>query len=233
MWKVPRMWEGGECWIIGGGPSLIEQFDIPADVVVDVRSCRQPLSVFSPYMQAIHSKHIIGINAAFLLGRWVDMVFFGDNGFFLKNRRALAAFAGLKVSCAPKVNQPQYRGDGIKFTPRNGSHSRGIATTRGTVSWNKNSGAAAISVAAHTGAKRIILLGFDMRCGEDAAQHWHAEYGRQAGNPKNEKGLPFPRHLLGFPAIARDARRMGIEIINASPHSRITEFKQANVKDLI
>jgi hypothetical protein len=55
-------------------------------------------------MQALHSKHVIGINVAFMIGDWIDMVFFGDGGFFLKHKAALAKFPGLKVTCHGGAN---------------------------------------------------------------------------------------------------------------------------------
>jgi len=89
-WSVPRMWEGGEVWILGGGPSLTKQFDIPDNVVQDVMKGISPPSVYSPYMEAIHNKHVIGINVAYLIGEWIDMCFFGDNKFFMPHQHRLA-----------------------------------------------------------------------------------------------------------------------------------------------
>lgn len=233
-WKVPQMWQGGECWIIGGGPSLTEQFEIPSSVVTAVKSGAAPLSAYSPYLSAIHHKHIIGVNVAFMLGNWIEVAFFGDGGFFLKHRQELAEFKGLKICCNPKVNRQQFRTDHIKYLGRDGNYPKGISPHRHKVSWNHNSGAAAISVAAHTGVKRIVLVGFDMKNAPDSSQHWHAVYGGKAGHPPEQlKKLPFRRHLPGFRIIAKHAERMGIEILNACPDSAITEFKKVSVKDLL
>jgi len=96
------------------------------------------------------------------------------------------------------------------------------------VAWNQNSGAAAISVAVHAGAKRIFLLGFDMKLKADA-QHWHSEY-RTAG--VKARALPFNRHLQGFPFIAADAKRLGVEIFNVCPESAIPDFKKVTLKEV-
>ena len=82
-WQVPRMWEGGDVWIIGGGPSITKEFGIPDNIVQGVFKKELPLSAYSPYMSFLHDKHVIGVNVAYLLGDWVDMVFFGDKGFFI------------------------------------------------------------------------------------------------------------------------------------------------------
>ena len=230
IWQVPRMWEEGDVWIIGGGPSIPVQFDIPNTIIKDVVNRRSSPSIYSSYMSAIHGKHVIGVNVAYLLGDWIDLVFFGDKGFFLTHQERLSKFNGLKVSCHPTASSISW----VKFLPRDKGHVRGISTNSRMVSWNGNSGAAAVSIAAHTGVKRIILLGFDMKLNEGKDQHWHDVYGRgKARDEKKEMKMPFHRHLRGFPEIAKDAKRMGIEILNASPDSAIECFRKVTVKELL
>jgi len=231
IWKVPRIWEEGDVWILGGGSSVPKQFGIPDDIVKRVLAGESP-KLYSEYMLPIHAKHVIGINIAYLIGNWMDMIFFGDGGFFLKHQYGLAEYPGLKISCYPGTDKVSW----VKYLARDTSHPKGISSHPSKVSWNGNSGAAAISVAANAGAKRIILLGFDMKLGEGNTQHWHDVYGRRKSGYKDRKGrinLPFTRHLKGFSQIAADAKQMGISIINASPESMITCFPKCNVKDLL
>jgi hypothetical protein len=223
------MWEDGDVWILGGGPSVPRQFGIPEEVIQSVIKGTSPPSVYSPYMSFLHDKHVIGINCAYLIGNWIDMIFFGDIGFFLKHQQGLAAFPGLKVSCHPQTD----RYDWIKYTPRDKEHPRGISENPKAASWNGNSGSAAISIAANAGAKRIILLGFDMKSGTDKKRHWHGLYGVATNrDPRKPIHLPFDRHLRGFSEIARDAKRRGIEILNCCPDSAIKEFKKFSLKEL-
>lgn len=233
IWQVPLIWEGGDVWIIGGGPSVPKQFGVPDEVIQDVIKGVVPISAYSEYMSFLHDKHVIGINVAYLLGEWVDMVFFGDVGFFLKHREALSKFGGIKVSCHPSADKY----DWVKYTPRDRSHPRGITSNPKMVSWNGNSGAAAISIAANAGAKRIILLGFDMKLDDSKNQHWHNVYGRSPITPprfpKKTRHLPFDRHLRGFADVSKDAKKRQIEIINANPDSAITEFRKFTIKELL
>ena len=220
MWSIPRIWEGSDVWIIGGGPSVPHEFDIPDNIIQKVIKGASP-ALYSPYMEKLHSKHVIGINVAYLLGNWIDIVFFGDTNFWLKYQNSLANFPNIKVSCHSGVAKI----DWVKYVPHDKNHPKGISTKPNMVSWNENSGAAAISIAAHAGAKRIILLGFDMKLNGDR-QHWHNIYGKS--NSKR-----FYAHMIGFKQIAIDARKLGIEIINASPDSAIQEFKKVSVKDIL
>jgi hypothetical protein len=232
MWNVPKIWEGGEVWIIGGGPSVTEQFGIPKKVVKSVVEGTSTPIAYSPYMSAIHDKHVIGINVAYKIGNWIDFVFFGDFSFFLKEKQGLASFKGIKVSCAPQCEKYNW----VKFTGRDMQKPRGLSQNKALVSWNGNSGAAAISLAAHLGASRIILLGFDMKLGDNNAQHWHDLYQRKEyleNKDRKKVHLPFDRHLIGFPEIAKDAKKMGIKILNACPDSAINDFPKGTVMDIL
>jgi len=225
------MWIGGECWIIGGGPSVPRQFDVPDEVIQKVLSGRLKPKAYSPYMKAIHKKHVIGINSAFLIGDWIDMVFFGDKRWYLENRDQLAEFIGLKVACHASLLRSDK--ENIKVLRRDNKHGKGISPDRGSICWNGNSGSAAISIAVNAGVSKIVLLGFDMKLDKDHKQHWHGLYGSANRKPKEIKGLPFERHSRGFPAIQRDALLRGVQIINACPDSTIKVFKKATVKEIL
>jgi hypothetical protein len=229
-WQVPCMWQGGDVWIIGGGPSINEQFGIPKELAQKIKEGVEPLSKLSPYMSVIHDKHVIGINVAFMIGNWIDICFFGDNGFYLKYKNELAKFPGLKVTC----NQQPGRDGFVKCMARDVSHSKGISMEPGKVSWNFNSGCAAISIAAQAGAKRIMLLGFDMKLSDEKDQHFHDVYKRgKAITEQRLRRLPFRRHMRGCEQIARDAKRLGIEIVNLNPDSAIVQFRKVSLKEFL
>jgi len=213
-WRVPRMWEDGECWIIGGGPSMPRMFGVPEDIMAKVMLKELPLSAFSPYLSPIHEKHIIAVNAAFKLGRWIDVMFFGDGAYYWANKDALMEFPNLKVTC----NANLYKRPGVyyvKYVPRDGNHALGLTRNTSMISWNKHSGGAAISLANRLGARRIFLLGFDMMLSPTQRQHWHTEYSA-VKKPRRNPQLPFPKHLESFTPIANNARAMGIEIYNVN-----------------
>jgi len=229
VWQVPKIWEGEDVWILGGGPSVTKQFEIPENVVQDVVAGRSSPSAYSPFMESIHNKHVIGINVSYLIGNWIDMVFFGDIGFLLAQMQYISQFPGLKVSCHPTTAQYSW----VKFLPHDKQHRLGISSNPKAVCWNGNSGAAAISVAANAGAKRIFLLGFDMKLDDTQHQHWHNLYKRHGVKRNKPGGLPFKKHLQGFPQILKDAQARGIEIINVSPDSAITEFPRVVLKEAL
>lgn len=228
-WSIPDMWKGGECWIIAGGPSWLYEFEVPGDIIKSVMSRAKRPSEYSPYLEAIHDKHVIGVNNAYQIGNWIDVLFFGDCSWYNVHRKAIVDFPGLKITSCP--NRTFTKEENIKKLEKDKTHKKGISSNNKKVSWNNNSGAASISVAAHLGVKRIILLGFDMAIDINSKySHFHGSHRKPT---EKIKSPPFQRHLLGFPAIAEDAKRMGIEIINASPKSNIDVFPQVHLKELL
>ena len=226
-WRVPSMWQDSECWIIGGGPSLTDVFQIPDQVVKKVRNGDSP-ALYSDYMKQIHDKHIIGINMAYRIGAWMDMIYFGDKSFFDKVKYDLIDYPGLIVTSSDKRAINDKTIPGVKQLQRMPKKwTLGIAEKNNAVCWNHNSGAAAISIAAHTGVKRIILIGFDMTMDSDANRHWHFLYGEKVKPP------PYPTHLLGFPVIAKQAKERGIEILNCSTNTAIKSFKIVKLEDVL
>jgi len=225
------MWAGGECWIIGGGPSMPRQFNIPEDVIQKVMRRELEPNAYSPYLEPLHSRHIIGINNVYQIGNWIDILFFGDCPWYLVHRLKISNFPGLKVTCCNRFeNKRKDGGDGLKYLAKNKEKREGITTDKTMLSFNCNSGSAGINLAVHLGVKRIILLGFDMKIDSRNITHWHGSHGELNKKIKRD---PYPRHMRGFPLIKQEADSLGVEIINASPESAIKEFEKVNVGDLL
>lgn len=226
LWKVPRMWEGGTCIIIGGGPSILKQFDVPEEIIKDVYLDKLKPDAYSPYLEAIHKQHIIAVNVAYKIGPWIDMMLFGDSSTWKEDKAGILGFRGLKITCSDITDRGA---SNLKYLGRDPKHRVGISTNPALIGWNKNSGAAAINLAVHTGVKRIILLGFDMKLDPNQNQHWHKLY----VSPLNQTNSIFNKHLIGFPQIKKDLDVLGIEVFNCNPDSAIECFQKVNFKDLV
>lgn len=200
--SVPELWPGCTVYIIGGGPSLSQM-----------------------NLELIHSKRVIGVNQAFRLGPWIDVLYFGDCNFYDQNiRKGLQDYAGLMISSCQRI--PEQGWPGVHRVKRSKPYGINV-DKRNAISWNNNSGASAINIAYWLGAKRVVLLGFDMHK-EGDSHHWHSYY-RDRG-PKFD---PYHRHLIGWPKIAEDAKSAGLEIINATPDSTITEFPFLSLEEVV
>lgn len=199
-WQVPRMWDGETVFVIGGGPSLRG-----ADLT------------------AIQRRPVIGINQAFRLGPWVPVTFFGDPSFFDTNYADLRLHPSLKVTNHARLRHIPW----IRVLRR--GKPLGIESARAdTTAWNSNSGGSAINLAVLFGAKRIVLLGFDMRLDAQGNHNWHDLYTSRSPDDVYEK-----RFLPRFRAVAEDLKALGIECVNANPDSALEEFPKLPLEEAV
>src|SRR5690606_34740992 len=147
--------------------------------VTKVRTGELPYSTYSSYLSPLHYKNVIGTNVAFMLGEWVSVLYFCDARFFRAHQEKILAFRNIKATCCANIDDPSHT---VKRLKRD--YAAGLSDKQNTICWNQNSGAAAINFATLAGARRILLLGFDM-CIENDTTHWHSVYGK-ATTHKNQ-----------------------------------------------
>ncbi len=91
-----------------------------------------------------------------------------------------------------------------------------------------NSGFQAINLAAQFGAKRIALIGYDMRL--DLGIHWHGRHPQGLNNP-SEHNIARWRRSVDAAAPVLDA--LGIEVINCSPVSALTAYPKMTLSEAL
>ena len=242
LWLIPKIWDDCECFIIGGGYSLIYQFNLPFHLAPTTKEEYVKFGdLIKPYFIG---KKVIGVNNAFMLGDWVDVAFWGDSAQYFNYKNQYDSFSGLKVTCHPKYENDPI--PGVKYIKRSKEKRTGLTSKRKFVVWNYNSGACSINLARHLGANKIYLLGFDMYTDPKYNRtHWHSGYpnkrntptvkDKKRGNketirePKKVVKPPYDRHMRGFKDIADQAINLGVQIINFNPDSRIDVFQKENL----
>lgn len=93
--------------------------------------------------------------------------------------------------------------------------------TRVRIKTYGNSGAAAISLAASGGSKRIILLGYDCQH-TGGKRHWHADYPAKMGNADRVKDW--------HKKFAALAKAVDCEVINASRETALVCFPRMDLE---
>lgn len=187
-----------KAFIIGGGPSIKET---NLDLVKD--------------------RYVIGVNAAFRLGTWVNVCFFGDNRFYQNQISYLEKWPNRIVSCAPKAKNNKK----IEYLKRCQKHP--LCTERDKIyfpSRGANSGAAAINLAIREGAKEVILLGFDMQTVN--GQHNYHKYHNHNPNDK-----VYDRFIQSFENIAKELKN--VKVYNATPGSKLKCFPKVDLNEII
>ena len=157
-WDPQAIWEGEDCYIIGGGPSL-KTFD----------------------WELLRGRNTIGCNSSFLLGvDFCEVCVFGDAKFWRAHSERLKYYGGLVVTNLPALASEETP-PWVKVMKR---RARGLHTD--ALGWNANTGALAINLALLLGASRIFLLGFDMKLGEEGEVNWYEQH-LDKPNPRSYK----------------------------------------------
>lgn len=104
---------------------------------------------------------------------------------------------------------------------------QGFCREPDTINGGGNSGHQAVHLAATFGAKRIVLLGFDMQM-TNGQEHWH---GKHEGRLPNGKGFPGWIKTMGY--LAKDLEREGVEVINCSRSTALRCFRRATIEETL
>lgn len=91
---------------------------------------------------------------------------------------------------------------------------------------NHNSGAQAINLAYLLGARRIILLGFDMQW-TDNKSHFFGDH------PAVLRNVNPTIHIPHFTQLAAELEREGVEVINCTRETALHQFRRATLEQVI
>lgn len=110
------------------------------------------------------------------------------------------------------------------LTALKGEHRAGLG--REILHFNANSGAQAINLAYLLGATRIVLIGYDM--GKTGGRnHWFGDHPKGFAHGKYED---YVRH---FDRLAADLEHEGVEVINCTRQTRLTQFRRAEIESVL
>lgn len=161
---------------------------------------------------------MIAINNAVYLAPWANILYFCDKRWLDWHRPVVDAFEGLRVT----LENLTLKAEMPIFCLRDYG-PEGMPTKNDGVTNGRNSGYQALQMAILLGAKRIFLLGFDMRAHNDKV-HWHDEH-----------PIPTPTNVFGamiesFVKIAPILKQRGIEVINCTRESALKVFPYQSVE---
>ena len=185
---IPRRWPGGTVACLATGASLTAQ---------DVEYVRDKVD------------GVIAINDAIDLAPWADILYACD-GKWWGWRQGVPSYHGTKY--AMKEDARRWSTHGVQMI-RRGNH-QGLDTRPDGVAHGYNSGYQAIGVAFHSGAKRIILLGYDMK-----GVHFF-------GHHPDRTKAPYARCIPIFKTLVKPLAERGVDVINCTRRTALTCFPQ-------
>jgi hypothetical protein len=196
---VERLWPGETVVCIGSGPSLTQD---------DVDYCRG-------------KARVIAIKNVINMAPWADVLYgsgadAGGQTWWSREGKNLT-FPGLRYTLDPRAKQwASVLGNGGEC---------GLSPDPATVCTGSHSGYQAMNLAVHLGAKRIVLLGYDMQRtgGQD---HYF-------GAHPHSRELPYHLFLFRFPTIVEPLKALGISVVNASRQTALDLFPRQSLREAL
>lgn len=151
----------------------------------------------------VHELPVVVVNDAFRLAPWARALIACDPNWWQRNPEA-RAFSGEKWTAGSVSGIPRIRAPGI-FT-------------------NTNSGLIGLDYWVRNGAKRILLLGIDMR-----GTHY---FGRHKSGLSNTDPSRFEFFIAQFAVYAKQIPR-GVTVVNCSPESALDLFPKMTLDEAL
>lgn len=195
--ETKQIWNDEVVYIIGGGPSL-KHFD----------------------WSRLEGKKVIAINRAFEVLPNADVLYWTDSRFYKWYRKEINKFPGLKITCRSFHDKPS----DVVLLKANNAIKMDIRP--GFISHGNNSGYGAINLAVKLGAKKIYLLGYDMKSNTNDS-HWHSGY-----SSKHNHNI-YIKMMKHFDSVPEQLKKLNITCFNANIKSELTTFRKCTVDDAI
>lgn len=91
-----------------------------------------------------------------------------------------------------------------------------------------NSGFQALNLAVQWGARRVLLVGYDMRI--DLGVHWHGPHGYGLNNPTEHLTR---RWVAALDGVAATLAGLGVEVLNCAPISALTAYRKTTLGEAL
>lgn len=206
---VPRLWPESTIACLGAGPSLTRE---------DVDRLRGVVRV-------------IAVNTSYQLAPWADALYACDEVWWFRetHRPGIDTFGGLKysvdeflIAARRRHHPPPRRPPGVEVLDNTGD--TGIETQPTGLRTGRNSGYQAVNLAVHLGARRILLLGYDMKTSKDGRHHWHNDYRSTSA---------YDHFCQSFETTVEPLRTLGIEVLNCTRDTALRCFPRVPLESAL
>ena len=144
---------------------------------------------------------VVAVSDAYKLAPWADAIASSDRAWWMANPEAM------EMKCQKYC--------GITFDV-----PEGVTKFEGALS-GSNSGLLGLKVAVSKGAKKVLLLGFDM-----GGTHYFGEHKPPLKNTKTERFAVFNEQFRRY-------RPKGVEIINCTPDSQLDAYPKKRLEECL
>lgn len=160
----------------------------------------------------------MAVNNAVQLAHWADALYACDGDWWKQYNPA--GYRGLRISQDGHVPNPEW---GLHLVTLVRNCDQLLFNKFGELGWGGNGGFHALNLALQFGARRIILVGYDMRV--DLGVHFHGKHPKGMNNPA---AVNVRRWRQILDAQAPLLAGLGVEVLNASPVSALEAYPKVD-----
>lgn len=212
-WSVEPEWAGETAAILASGPSMTRA---QADYV------RGKCRVIAVNNQGIDTVDSTTGQLIPAFAPWADILYAADAKWWRHYHDRALKFAGRKVTIRDTLPWREV------YSLKQSTEHASIDPRPTHLVSGGNSGYQAIHLAVHLGAKRIVLLGFDMKDGPQRRRHWFGSHPGRLDSRGN-----FTAWLRAFEKLARVLDHKGIEVVNCTPDTALRCFRRARLQEIL
>lgn len=182
-------------------------------------------SILRQNIGALEGRNVIAVNSSYEVAPFAQYCYFGDCRWYNehKDRPLFKRFAGKKVTCSEAAHGEELvHLKRVVPPPGFADHPTCVASQRSSMQ-------GAMNMSAHLGVGKIVLLGADACRGPDGRTHHHRPHiwANKPGNGTWDYQIP------DLEGIVDPLRKRGIEVLNASPISRLPWWPKVNFEDCL
>lgn len=180
-----------------------------------------------PLIEAQGHAHVIVITNSWHLAPWADVLYGIDLPWWL-GQGGVPDFKGIKVSPSPRackvfgLREVSLVSRAEILTKQVGRLGCGLRVGNG------HSGFQAINLAVQFGAKRIVMVGFDMRL--DLGDHWH---GHVRGAHEKIDPNAMRDRAVALDGCAAQFKSLGVTVVNCSPVSALKNYPKMSLREAL
>lgn len=200
--SVPRLWPDATIVVVGSGPSLI-----PDDLTYLERCWANSRII-----------RVLVINDAWRAAPWADVLYAPDPKWWTWHAQDVSArFAGLKFTLVEHDHPAP--ADVAQLNYRSGTT---FSTELPMIATGGHAGYQAPQIAWQLGARRVVLLGYDLQPDADGRNHFFGEH-------PDASHVPYDTWLSTYPMLLTELQARGVSIVNASRRTAITTIPRESL----
>lgn len=202
---TPRLWPESTIACVATGPSLTES---------DCKYLRGKVPV-------------IAVNDAHLLAPWADVLYSSDRQWW-PHHKGVPKFQGLKYSVGSGMGKRNPFHHYPEITVLRNTGWTGLELDPSGLKTGKNSGYAALNLAVHLGATRVILLGYNL-------SHLHGRahfFGNHHPSLQQTTAL-YPNFRRAFDTLVEPLKAAGVTVINCTKQTSLQAFPLGDLREVL